>query len=132
MKVKEKVVKKIDLHNGLELRILDHSRVLAGDRWLVSVEAKIEVPISSSYLDGVKDTEHILSVLKRGYGEKVCYSYVQEKHFVDQKEKDSVFQQFIENIKKNLLNYLSHPKLGQKILLAKYRELKKNSPWLFQ
>ncbi len=132
MKDKGIIVEKIDLGNGLELCLLDHSRILAGDRWLVSVEARIEVPLSEVYLDGVKDAEHILSILKKGYGEKVDYSYIQEKHFVDQKEKDSIFQQFIRNIKDNLLNYLSHPKLAQKILLARYRELKRKAPWLFQ
>ncbi len=132
MKDKGIIVEKIDLGNGLELCLLDHSRILAGDRWLVSVEARIEVPLSEVYLDGVKDAEHILSILKKEYGEKVDYSYIQEKHFVDQKEKDSIFQQFIKNIKDNLLNYLSHPKLAQKILLARYRELKRKAPWLFQ
>ncbi len=132
MKDKEIIVEKIDLGNGLELCLLDHSRILAGDRWLVSIEARIDVPLNEVYLDGVKDAEHILSILKKEYGEKVDYSYIQEKHFVDQKEKDSIFQQFIKNIKDNLLNYLSHPKLAQKILLARYRELKRKAPWLFQ
>ncbi len=130
--IKGKVIEKIDLHNGLELHILDHSRILAGDRWLVSVEARIEVPISKEYLNGVKDADYIFNILQKGYGEKVDYSYIQEKHFVDEREKDSVFQQFIKNIKNNLINYLSHPNLAQRILLARYRDLKRTSPWLFQ
>jgi len=125
------LVEKIRLSNGLDLELLDGSRVLAGDRWFVSLEARIEMPVDKSYLDGIKDADKIVEILRKEYGEKVVYSYTQEKHFVDEKEKDSVFNQFRENVK-NILSYLSHPDFVQKTLLARYRDLKRKAPWLFQ
>jgi len=50
---------------------------------------------------------------------------------VHNKEKDSIFCNFVENIKKNMLCYLSHPQFVNKISLARYRDLKKKSSWLF-
>ncbi len=129
--IKKKLIEKIRLSNGLDLELLDGSRVLAGDRWLVSLEARIEMPVDRSHLDGIKDADQIIEILRRQYGEKVVYSYTQERHFVDEKEKESVFNQFKENVK-NILSYLSHPNFVQKALLARYRDLKRKVPWLFQ
>jgi len=132
VKMQQNPVDRIKLDNGLFLEFFDRSRPLAGDRWLVSLEARIEIPIDKKYLSRVKNRDNIMSVLKEQYGEKVEYSYVQEKHFVDEKEKDKIFGQFLKNIKENLIYYLSHPEFATKTLLAKYRDLKRKAPWLFQ
>ncbi len=126
------IIEKIRLPNDLELELIDKSRVLAGDRWLVSLEARIVIPIDKKYLEGIKEADHVIEILKKQYNENVEYSYTQEKHFVDQREKDKVFKSFVENIKKNAIHYLSHPKFAQKTLLARYRDLKRKAPWLFQ
>ncbi|MBW2166593.1 MAG: hypothetical protein JRG74_11045 [Deltaproteobacteria bacterium] len=39
--MEEKLIKNIDLENGLQLKLYDASRKLAGDRWLVSKREKI-------------------------------------------------------------------------------------------
>jgi len=130
--MEKKLIEKIRLSNSLYLELWDGSRILAGDRWLVSVEARIEVPINGKYLSNIQDADKIISVLKRQYGDKVTYSYTQEKHFVDEKERDNVFKEFITNIKRNIIHYLSHPNFATKILTARYRDLKRKAPWLFQ
>ncbi|MBT9438589.1 MAG: hypothetical protein GAS50_05285, partial [Desulfobacterales bacterium] len=48
--MEEKLIKTIDLENGLELKLYDASRKLAGDRWLVSLIARMEIPTSDSLL----------------------------------------------------------------------------------
>lgn len=130
--MKKRLIERIKLNNSLYLELWDGSRVLAGDRWLVSVEAKVEVPIDSKYLEGISEADKIISILKKQYGDKVEYSYTQEKHFVDKREKDDVFNEFITNVKKNIIHYLSHPNFAAKILIARYRDLKRKAPWLFQ
>jgi len=130
--MEKRLIEKIELDNSLCLELWDGSRVLAGDRWLISVEARIEVPIDEKYLDGVPEADRIISILKKQYGDKVAYSYTQERHFVDEREKDSIFNEFVNNVKKNIIGYLSHPKFATKTLIAKYRDLKRKAPWLFQ
>ena len=41
----EKLIKTIVLGNGLIIEIYDHSRKVAGDRWLVKMVAKVDIPI---------------------------------------------------------------------------------------
>lgn len=130
--MEKETLSKIKLNNGLFLEFFDKSRPLAGDRWLVSLEAKVKVPIDKRYLTGTKDADSIISILSEQYGKEVEYSYVQEKHFVDQKEKDGLLEQFLRNIKENLIHYLSHPEFARRTLLARYRDLKRKAPWLFQ
>jgi hypothetical protein len=41
----DKLIKTIVLGNGLILEIYDHSRKIAGDRWLVKMVSKVDIPI---------------------------------------------------------------------------------------
>jgi len=43
--VNEKLINTIVLGNGLILEIYDHSRKVAGDRWLVKMVSKVDIPI---------------------------------------------------------------------------------------
>jgi hypothetical protein len=43
--VSENLIKTIVLGNGLILEIYDHSRKVAGDRWLVKMVAKVDIPL---------------------------------------------------------------------------------------
>lgn len=128
----EKLHETITLDNHLKLEIWDLSRAVAGDRWLVSLEIRIDIPLEIAHLESIPDKEKAFAVLRKAFGEKVTYSYKQEKHFVDEKRKDDVFQSHWERLKDNLLSYLSHPDFAGRLVLSKYLELKNKSPQLFQ
>jgi len=115
------------------VEVLDHSRVLAGDRWLVSLEARADIPLDMAQLSALKDKdkEKALQALKKAYGDRIPYRYRQEKHFVDQRERHKVFQEFLDLLKSNVLPYLSHKEFASKLVLAKVRELKRKDPRLF-
>ena len=74
----EKLFETITLDNNLDLEIRDLSRVIAGDRWLVSVEARINVPIKIEHLETLHDKEKILAILKETFGREISYRYKQE------------------------------------------------------
>ena len=128
----EKLHETITLDNHLRLEIWDLSRVVAGDRWLVSLEIRIDIPLEIAHLESIPDKEKVFAILRKAFGEKVTYRHKQEKHFVDEKGKDDVFQSHLERLKDNLLSYLSHPDFARKFVLSKYLELKNRSPQLFQ
>ena len=127
----EKLFETITLDNNLDLEIRDLSRVIAGDRWLVSVEARINVPIKIEHLETLHDKEKILAILKETFGREISYRYKQEKFFVDKNKKRDVFRENLERLKKSVLNYLSRPDFARKLVLSKYRELKTQKPYLF-
>ena len=126
-----KQIETIKLENYFELKVWDRSRLVAGDRWLVRLDARLDIPIKGSFINDLDEKEHILSILKQEYGDKIQYRYNQERHFIDHKEKDKLFQTFLNNFKKNIVPYLSHPEIAKKLFLLKYRELKIKAPWLF-
>jgi hypothetical protein len=45
MTVKEKLINTIRLDNGLELKLYDSSRKVAGDRWRVGIVARIDISL---------------------------------------------------------------------------------------
>ncbi|MBW2027418.1 MAG: hypothetical protein JRI90_19205 [Deltaproteobacteria bacterium] len=63
-----KPVETIKLNNGIVVEVWDHSRVLAGDRWLVSLEARADIPLDMAQLSALKDKdkEKALQALSKG------------------------------------------------------------------
>ena len=127
----EKPIETIPLDNGLELEIYDMSRPLAGDRWLVRLEALVNVDFEEEAFESLEDRDRIVAVLRGIYGERVPYQYIQEKHFVDKSNKEKVLQQFVANVKESQVPYLGHPYFSKRFLLSRYRKLKKKDPRLF-
>jgi len=127
----EKLFETITLDNNLDLEIWDLSRVIAGDRWLVSMEARLNIPIEIEHLETLPDKEKMLAILKETFGEKISYRYNQEKFFVDKNKKPHVFKENLERLKESVLQYLSRPDFARKLVLSKCRELKAQKPHLF-
>ncbi len=127
----EKLVDTITLDNGIKVEIWDLSRVLAGDRWLVSLEARVDVPLRPEMLPSSPEREKLLRILRDHVGEKIPYRYKQERHFVDQRQKDEVFRQFRELLATNVIPYLSHKDFARRLVLSKIRELRSKDPRLF-
>jgi hypothetical protein len=128
----ESPIKSIPLKNGLLLEIRDKSRITAGDRWLVRIEARMEIPLENAPLSALPEGERGLEALKKTYGDPLPFQHAQEKHFVDQRDKAAILEGFLENIQKDLLPYLSHPDFPERLILSRCRELKRKNPLLFQ
>ena len=47
--IEKKLVDEMTLDNGITLELWDESRPLAGDRWMVSFVARIQVPVEPEY-----------------------------------------------------------------------------------
>ncbi len=130
-----KLVDTIRLENGLEVEIWDMSRVLAGDRWLVAMEARVKVPFDESALNSGRPLpggpRTAAKVLREKFGDTIPYVYRQERHFIDQKEKERLFEEFLRLLRKNLLPYLAHPDFSKRLIVSKVMELYKKDPPLF-
>lgn len=118
-----KCVETVPLNNGLMLAILDRSRVIAGDRWLVRLEALVAIPLREEYFGTLLEKEY--TFLQKTLGNDFHYRFAREKHFVERDRKDEVFQCILETFRKNTLGYLNHPDFARRFALARYRELKK-------
>jgi len=119
-------VKAMKLKNNLELKIYDNSKKMAGDRWLVSLIARIKVPVDATFKllsDPDIGNEEITELL----GSEVLFEKKRERFFIDEKNKESVFNELCDNFVGSTINYLSLPDFPKKFVITKLKEKKKKA-----
>jgi hypothetical protein len=120
--VEEKLADKIGLENGLTLELYDCSRPVAGDRWLVSFVARIEVDVKSEYFEGRHRPDVSLEGIRAAVGERVLYRHEKRRNFIAESEKGEVFEGLKERFLGANLGYLASPDFPYKLILRKYQE----------
>jgi len=127
--MKEKLIKTMDLKNGMQLKFYDNSRKLAGDRWLISLIIRMEIPVAEiSINDGHKSIE-IVNNIKEVLGEKILFEQKRERFFVAQSEKQAVFEELYDFFIDSVLGYLSNKAFPKRYVLKKYREKVEKESW---
>ena len=121
------LIKKVKLDNGLELELYDASKKVAGDRWLVKVVARIDVPVRD-YLDDMPSGTDA-SELKKIIGENVVFEKTTERNFVDDTEKETILNGFLDSFLENLVPYFSSSNLPKQFIAKKYKEAKSRTDW---
>ena len=125
----EEVIDQIMLENGLILEIYDRSRQVAGDRWLVSLEARMDIAVTSEYFNQGSENPG-LDAIREVVGEKVTYRYEKSRQFIAEKEKDEVFKGIKERFLETTLSYFSSANFPHNIILSRYQQAQGPSkPW---
>ena len=125
----ERLLEKTTLPNGLILEIWDTSRLMAGDRWLVSLLAKVEVTVLPEYFSTLDDGEQAYQDLVATHGNSLVFSQEKVRPFVDEKEIQDVLTRLCQRIKDNLIAYLGNPKFASLYVLKKYGDLRDRQDW---
>jgi len=113
---------KIPLPNGLNVEVYDLSRSIASDTTKVELLIKIEIKLDESFF-----TNHEQFELTRNiFSDAVFFEYRMEKTFVNNADKQAVFNKFIETFKKDSLPYLSHADFARRFCLSKYSDIVKH------
>ena len=125
----EELIEKITLSNGLILEIWDQSHRMAGDRWLVSLLAKVEINISPEYFTTLEDGEKAYHDLVAAHGNSVVFTQEKVRHFVDERETKGVLTRLCQSLKDTLVAYLGNPKFPSLYVLKKYGDLRDRQNW---
>jgi hypothetical protein len=126
--MKEKLIETLDLENGLQLNVYDASRKLVGDRWLVSLIVRMDVPVTEALKKNSRESIENIDEIKDMLGESVLFEKKREKIFVDTAEKEMVFRELCDMFLNSSLNYLSKEIFPKQYVLKTYREeMKKKS-----
>ncbi len=125
----ERLIKKITLDNGLILELHDRSKRVAGDRWLVSFVACIDVAVKPEYLEGQDLQGPSSETIRKELGEKVAYRYEKSRHFIAETEKDEILKGLIERFLNATLAYLSSAKFPRNAILSKYKQRGTGRTW---
>lgn len=117
-----KLIEKMSLENGLTLEMFDYSRHVAGDRWIVFFEARIEVQVKREYFEGQYKPNLPFDDIRSAVGPKVFYRHEKVRNFIAEAKKDEVFKGLKERFMSTSLSYLSSPEFPGRLILRKYRD----------
>ena len=119
----EKLIETITLPNGLILELWDNSRPMAGDRWLIALLAKVEVPVLPEYFSTLNNSDQAYRDLLAAYSDPLVFTQEKTRHFVDEKNFDDVLAELCQRFKDNLLSYLGNPRFAPLYVMKKYGDL---------
>jgi hypothetical protein len=125
--MKEKLIAKMKLENGLTLELYDRSKPVAGDRWQVSFVARMEVAVKPEYFEGEDAPDVPFEAIRAAVGEKATYHYEKTRNFIAKTEKDEVLQGLKERFLDANLGYLSSPDFPHKLILRHYQQAQMSS-----
>lgn len=126
--MKEKLIKTLDLKNGLQLNVYDASRKLVGDRWLVSLIVRMDVPLTEALKKNRRQPMESINEIKSMLGESVLFEKKRERNFVDTTAKETVFKELCDMFLNSSLSYLAKDIFPKQYILKKYEEeIKKKS-----
>ena len=126
--MKEKLIKTLDLENGLQLNMYDASRKLVGDRWLVSLIIRMDVPVAEALKENSRESIENILEIKDVLGDSVLFEKKREKIFVDTHKKEIVLKKLCDTFLNSSLNYLSKEIFPKQYILKMYKEeMKKKS-----
>ena len=125
----DKLIKTIVLGNGLILEIYDQSREIAGDRWLVKMAAKIDIPIDRLHLGDGLNKQVSLNSLKESFDNFIRYEQKRERNFVGDQQKDTVFNDLVTSFLTSTRKYLSHPNFAARCAVREYLRQQQRKTW---
>jgi len=126
--MKEKLIKTLDLENGLQLNVYDASKKLVGDRWLVSLIVRMDVPVTEALKKNSRQLTESIDEIKDVLGDSVLFEKKREKIFVDTGTKEKVFKELCDMFLNSSLDYLSKEIFPKQYILKTYKdEVRKSS-----
>jgi len=102
---------------------------LAGDRWLVSFIARIEILIKDSLLKGDGSSLLNFDEAVKALGEKLLFEQKRERVYIDEKEKDEVMKKIQDSFLSTSISYLSRSDFPEKYILKKFNDKIKKDSW---
>lgn len=122
-----KVVEKIDLPNNLVLEFYDYSRVVAGDRWLVGLLARIPIEISEE--DFADRPQELYKDFLKEFGTVIYFELKKERNFIDEREKDRILNQLLDDLKEYALSYMGHKSFAKGFIKRQIQDFEERQKW---
>jgi hypothetical protein len=127
--MEQTLMKTIKLSNGLKLDFYDISRKLAGDRWYVGMIAQIDISLTDFRPTDPQLSKYSVEEIRNALGETVSFQQKKERHYIDERERDVLFQDLMDSYIKSTLNYFSQPDFPEKFVLKEYKAHLKQQAW---
>ena len=125
--MQKKLSDKIKRENGLALELYDRSRRVAGDRWLVGFEARIDIGVKPEYFQGQGSGNPSFDSIREVLGEKITYSCEKSRQFIEETQKDKVLKGIKERFVETTLTYFSGRSFPRNMILSRYEQAQGSS-----
>lgn len=120
----QQLIKTIELENRLTLNLYDESVKMIGDRWIVTLTARIKVAVDKALTPKNRLSLPSKDEITKMLGKEVVFEQKSNRIFVDKDAKTSVLQELADTFLENTLPYLSHADFPQRFLAKKIKEAK--------
>jgi hypothetical protein len=127
--MKEKLIKTMDLENGMQLNFYDTSRKIAGDRWQVSLVVRMEIPVTEVLIKDPGQSTESVNEIVTVLGENVLFEQKRERNFIDDTQKAKMFKELYDSFVNSTFVYLSNEAFPRKYIAKKYREAVEKGSW---
>ena len=127
--MEQTLIKSIELSNSLKLYFYDISRKLAGDRWYVGVNARIDIPLIDSLITNQHLSHFNIEEIRNALGESFRFQQKRERHYIDERKKDALLHGLMDSFIKSTLNYFSHPNFPGKYVLKEFQAYLNRQTW---
>ena len=126
----EKLLSRHPLENGLILEFWDLSRPMIGDRWIVTLEARLIIPVSAATLPA--DLRAQEADIVRALGAEIVHSQRDERNFVDSKEMAANLQEVETRLRALAASYCGHPEFAGRFIRKRFAEFLDKQGWTSQ
>ncbi len=116
-----KLVEKITLPNNLFVQVWDKSRTIASDTTKVELHIVIDIAIKEEYFSDPDNFRKVVTV----FGPEITYEYTKERTFTDSTDKERVFNELLEDFRKNSIPYISRIDFPARFAISKLRDIQK-------
>ena len=118
-----------NLVNGTTLHLYDASRRQAADRWIVTLEARLDIPVDENTFAVERPEGVDLQAVRKMLGDQVTYVSRKERVFVSDRDKERLLQAFRNEFGQTALAYLSRPAFAARFIRKQYREACEKQAW---
>ncbi len=115
------LVKEMPLSNHLVVEVWDYSRPIATDTTKVELAIKIKVDVKKEYFANPGDFD----LVTRVFGKEISYEYIKERTFVDREEKETIFNELLDDFTNSTLPYIEKSDFPSRFVLSKLRDIEK-------
>lgn len=117
---KKELFEKNTLKNNLLLVTLSSFKHTAGDRCQVTFKAEIDVEIKEDYFIEQSLVNLDIDSVKKLLGKKTSYSYSKTRNFIQENEKNKIFEELKQQFLDNNLPYISSSSFPAKLIKRNY------------
>lgn len=125
--MEKNIISTKQLKNGIKVSLLDLSEKLVGDRLLVKIECRLEIPITEDIIQKARiDNEKMLKKFLKNTGPTLFLSVFKERNFIDAKDVEKIKEDIVAQTRSNMLPYFESPSYPQKAFQKEFELFKKN------